>query len=217
MLLYPQWLLAARCPSCLGQFVYRTISVFEINSREEKTITCSEGVKVFSCVASGKSHLKIEIFGPCCEEPHAFLYPLSELSTPLAIELVCHDTGINLGYLGSVQAVTECICSDFQEMVDYCGESLSVFWQRPELVQKIFRRINKLYAEHNVSCLHCGSCNIDLETAHGDNVVLCCKDCGNFGVLAASRNVNLQILHFAECLLIDKGMIKIGLKKHREN
>ena len=211
MLVYPEWLLVARCPSCLGQFIYRPLSAFEINSREKKAVSCYGGIEVFSCWLVGKTQLRIEIKGPCCEDAHVFSYRLSELNSPLAIELTCADTGINLGYLGNAKAVVQAVSADFFDMVEYCGEALNVFWRRPALVEKIFCRINTLYAEHNVVCKKCGSRNIDIETVYGNNLLLVCSDCQTTGALYADRELNWHIVKGAEAVFINGDAAKIRL------
>ena len=215
MLLYPEWLIVARCPSCLGQFVYRSISAFEIRSQTVKEGICHEGAEVFKCRLSGKNHLLVDINGPCCEETHSFIYSLKELSSPAAIEMVCQPSGVNLGYIGTVEAVTGCVSEDFGELIDYCGSAFNIFWRRPDLVKKIFFRINELYAEHNVSCGHCSSHNIDVETVNGDSIVLVCRSCGIHGGLYADRDVNWQIVKNAAALRIDTGCIKIKRAEKR--
>ncbi|MCL2678518.1 MAG: hypothetical protein FWE85_05655, partial [Clostridiales bacterium] len=100
MVLYPELLLVAPCPSCEGQILYRAISRFELHNPQGKVIRCHRGNEFFSCRLSGKKHLYIEVAGVCCTEKHTFIYKLEELNGPLPIELSCAESGVYLGYLG---------------------------------------------------------------------------------------------------------------------
>jgi len=206
MLVEPQVFLAMRCPHCQEQLLYRSFSDFRLLSGKEMEVSCSSCDTAFTIRVSGKKHAYIDLFCPCCQEKHSYIYKLTEMRNAV-LSLDCGDTDLHLAYIGEKDKVLEALDEEGFMIIAYQDE-LREYFASPSLMAKALIEINRLFRQSGIVCSVCGSKEFDLE-AKGHRIGITCAHCEARGFLYAARPADVHLLKKAQSIRLFRGGLRL--------
>ncbi|MDD2568644.1 MAG: hypothetical protein PHN47_00995 [Clostridia bacterium] len=207
MLLATDLFLAMRCPECGKQMLYRSMSLFKLHRTKIWQMECSCGAKPCLVEFHSNRSLLINIYGPCCEEAHEFIYEVNELQNGEVYDLNCDIDDLHLGYIGSKESVLAVLTAEGMLLTEYEDE-LKGHFQAPAVMGKMLAALNTLYGNGNICCQKCGRVDLNIDIEH-NSIVIGCAECGNHGVLSAAAQNDSHLLTEAKTLIITQEGLKI--------
>ncbi len=192
MLINPQWSLTLRCPVCQERMIYRNISRFQLAKGKVHVVQCSCGAEPLKLWLAQK-RLYAEIFCPCCEDTHNYIFNLKDLKGDPPFMMGCEDMEVRLACLGDLAVVREAMDEESALIFDY-AEELKDYLVKPSIIGHSLLRINQLLTEHSCTCAHCLREDVDILIL-SDRLVLSCPHCHREFSIDAAKPGDLNLLN----------------------
>ncbi|MGI6685630.1 MAG: hypothetical protein ACOX47_09225 [Bacillota bacterium] len=198
--------LALSCPQC-GKLNFHAISLFAFSSKKSLCFDCD--CEKSSVTISTAKYKKFVLKTGCtmCEADHTYYLKYKELFSPEILSLVCLETGLEIGFIGSKDQVMAKANQQEKSLSDLVeGGNLEDFFDNPEIMLQVLEYVHRISEKGLLAC-KCGNSNIDLDILP-DRLEMVCNDCGNKGVVfAESREDFLTLQGFGKIELSDQGII----------
>ncbi|WP_148135268.1 hypothetical protein [Candidatus Formimonas warabiya] len=198
--------LAMRCPKC-GKLNFHAISLFAFSGKSSVCFDCDCGAS--SVVIATSNYKKFTLKTDCgmCETNHLFYLSYKELFSPEAFPLVCLDTGLEIGFVGSKEKVKDAVKNQERTFADLIEDTgFEEFFDNPDVMYQVLEYLNNISAEGAITC-KCGNHNIDLDILP-DRLEMVCSDCGNRGIIFAETKEDLLTLkQLGKIELSDQGFV----------
>lgn len=201
MLLATQKTIAVRCPHC-GKMGFYALSRFSFSGNEGVRFACECGTNLLSITQKGKALFCLQIECMMCETRHLFTYKASELWGKTGLAIACEQTDVEIGFVGSKEAVLENIkhmdrgIKELNEEVGY-----DKYFVKPEIMHEVLDLVRRMTDEGKVSC-SCGSGTLEVE-AFPDRIELNCPYCEAVGILFAETVRDLQWAYNMEGIYLE--------------
>lgn len=182
--------IAYKCSSC-GTYEYFSASLFGLMQKKECCLTCR--CKRSGITVSEKASLKFNIRMQCiaCGNEHSFEVDAKECINRGIVVFYCHQTGIQLCFIGKDIQVRQKIDSlekELDEMIDTFG--YDSYFKNTRVMFDSLNRIHDIAEQGNLIC-ECGSNDVELVLL-SDRIQLKCSRCPGTSIVHAASNEDLK-------------------------
>lgn len=194
----------ALCCSICGSVEYNSLSRFELTGGEWVELKCSCGNSLLRAVSFNNKSYHISTECPLCLEKHFFEYSGLELWSKELLILSCKKTGLEAGFIGSLEKVKKAglrLRSEFSKTAEEtdCAD----YFDSPEIIYQVLEHLQKLAKENLLRC-ECQNCVLDIE-AFPERIDLICERCGAVGVVLAKDIKDLLFVKKLERIILSQG------------
>lgn len=190
MLIATQTMLAMRCPEC-GRLEYHKLSRFDFLEGRTFQVRCSCGKLKLAVTKKGRGYI-LQVHCVVCGCTHTRGIKGHLLWAQEVVELLCLDTGIELGYIGPLPKVKNLAQNKREEMSSLFRELTSEdYFHNSEVMNRILTRVLELGERSLLSC-QCGNYNIGIEI-FPDRLELRCPKCGAVSVVYGETEEDIAI------------------------
>ena len=199
MLIATSVTVALRCPQC-GRLELSELSRFLLGRTGSQRVVCACGHHLLTV---GVRPHQVWMQVPCylCDGMHFRYYSPEEFWAPGLKQIACAETDLQLGVLGSEDAVVDYVrpgLSDLERFLD--DEAFDDFFDEPAIMYQVLNQVQELSAHGLLRCC-CGSRDIGADL-FPDRVELVCAACGRQRTVPACSERDLDALMRASCLEI---------------
>ncbi|MFZ5596739.1 MAG: hypothetical protein ACOY31_06965 [Bacillota bacterium] len=189
--------LAMRCPRC-GKHEYHRISRFSAGTGKSLNINCSCGAVKFVIETRNRSDYRLKIACAFCDDYHSQTMTGKRIwSSDEIINFCCHDTGFELGHMGSGEKVRKITSGRERELEILVSEfGRDGFFHNSKIMYEILRCIHQIAERDDLYC-QCGNSHIEVEI-FPDRLELQCADCGSINIIYAETEDDLAVVRQVE-------------------
>ncbi|WP_051533723.1 hypothetical protein [Desulfitibacter alkalitolerans] len=184
---------AIRCPEC-GKMEYISVSLFSFSGSNGVALKCSCGYEIIKLTTKKRQDFWFQYICAMCEGRHLLKVTRGKLwsgETPL--DLVCEETGIEVGYVGSREKVREKVKKQDQslaEMADKLG--FTEFFNNSSVMYEVLEHVYDIAERGKLYCT-CGNYEIEVEI-YPEYIQLTCEKCKASGKVMADKEEDLHLL-----------------------
>lgn len=187
---------ALRCTRC-GKLETAVLSRFDVVAGGSAKLLCSCGSSMGTV---GRKRGQISLQLPCylCDGMHFNYYSPREFWSGKLKQLVCAESGLQLGAFGEDQAIASYARpgeNDLDRLLE--DSAFDDYFEDREVMYQAVTLVNTLADCGKVACV-CGSTNISVDV-YPDRLELTCEDCGSPKSIPASSSDDasqfLQMTH----------------------
>lgn len=196
MLISSQTTLSLRCPNCGGLGFY-ALSRFCLGIGGSVEMHCECGKCLITVYHKSKKYYCLQVECMMCDTKHIINYTGSELWNNNVMNIVCENSGVEIGFAGTRDAVVQSIKRidrSIGEVNDNGG--YDKFFLSPEVMYQVLDFLGGLSEEGLMSCT-CGGEQLEM-AVYPDRVELYCNNCDAVGVIFAETVKDLQWIHSME-------------------
>lgn len=181
---------------------YHGVSLFSLGGTALVTFGCSCGCHMMS-VSRKRKRIWLEMACALCEESHVISFVPSEFWSPNPKPLLCTETGVEIGFIGSDEAV-RAVVQRHQAQVDtaMADAGFHDFFDEPDVMYEVLHYL-KGWAEGGALSCPCGNRKIEV-SIHPDRLELHCHTCGRFNMLSATSWRDVECLKSMEPLEVNE-------------
>ncbi|WP_425059710.1 hypothetical protein SCACP_03110 [Sporomusa carbonis] len=186
--------LALYCSRC-GKIELHNVSRFAINnSRRQLVCSCGQIQGAIAC--AGRRQYLLDI--PCvvCETNHLIFLDSKLFRQPRASKIYCNQANLELGFVGSPEAIAETIAKHNQAVASLASEMDEQTGgqgiENSQVLLEILNKIHDIAEQGGVYCC-CGSTDIAADVL-GDAIELSCSQCDGRLVIPARDEHDLAQL-----------------------
>jgi len=197
---------ALRCPVC-GKMDYYALSRFSMSGMERVSINCECGANLLTMGRNKGKTYWLQVECSMCEDTHFYAYNYKELWSNNLLTLVCGETGVEIGFLGSREQVRKNVQNmdkSVQEMAEELG--YGEYFNNPEIMYKVLEHLHSIADEGKLYC-SCGNQNLDVEV-YPDRMELHCNDCEASGIVFAESFKDWETIRHMEEIVLNEGIFK---------
>jgi len=206
MLINTQTTLALRCPHC-GKLDFYALSRFGCSGRNIGKIKCECGAGLLSVCQKGKGVFRLQVDCVMCETKHVLSYKSKELWNSEVLTIICESTGVEIGFIGSKDAVLKSVKRVDRSLREIAEElGYDKYFINADIMYQVLDLLRKMTDEGQMSC-SCGSSQVELEV-YPDRVELLCPQCDAVGIVFAETVKDLQWVH-------DMGQVHLEARAYR--
>ncbi|TYO96531.1 hypothetical protein [Desulfallas thermosapovorans] len=199
MIIDTDTLLAMRCPEC-GKLDYHNLSRFSFSGRKRVEIFCSCGYVKLVITSKDRKSFWLQV--PCvvCESKHVHSFSSKMLWSERVNYLFCHETGLELGYIGpcdevkamaaAQQETMEALADDFEAEDEYFNNS--------EVMYEVLNCLHDIAEQGSLYC-QCGNRDVEVDI-FPDRLELHCKDCDSVNIIYAETDDDLRVIREVETI-----------------
>jgi len=199
MIIVTDTLLAMRCPEC-GKLDYHNLSRFEFSGQKRVEIICSCGYVKLVVTTKDRKNYWLQV--PCvvCESKHVRSLSARMLWSGEVNCLFCHETGLELGYIGpsdevkslaaAQQETMEALADDFEAEDEYFHNS--------EVMYDVLNCLHDIAEQGSLYC-QCGNQDVEVDI-FPDRLELHCKDCDSVNIIYAETDDDLRVIKDVETI-----------------
>lgn len=183
--------LALYCSRC-GKIELHNVSRFLINNAECQ-LACSCGQVQGSITSAGRHQYLLDI--PCvvCETNHLIFLDSKLFRQPKASKVYCAQANLELGFVGSPEAIAETIARHKQEVASLAcemdGQSEDQGIENSQILLEILNRIHDIAEQGGVYC-SCGNTDVGVDVLV-DAIEISCSQCEGRLVISAKDEQDL--------------------------
>jgi len=207
--------IALRCPVC-GKMDFYALSRFNMSGNKKLNIKCECGANLLSMGRYKGKYFWMQIMCSMCESKHMYYYSAKELWSEKLLTLICEETGVEVGFLGSREDVRKNVQNmdkSVQEMAEELG--YEEYFNNPEIMYKVLEHLHLIADKGKLSC-GCGNYNLEVEV-FPDRMELHCDDCGAVGIVFAETFKDWEIVQgLTEIILTESTYRYIDNKKQKK-
>ncbi|MBO8125770.1 MAG: hypothetical protein H0Z38_00870 [Firmicutes bacterium] len=194
--------LAMRCPAC-GKLNHQVFSLFAFSGNRAVKLQCTCGFTLLILSTRDHKRYTIQSFCVVCEAPHLTNVQAKELWCQESTELVCPETNVELGILGSRALVREAVRKEQTPLEDVLSSAEhDDFFENKEIMTEVLYFLQELASQSRLYC-QCGNANIDIDI-YPERVELHCPECdGSLTVYGRSVD-DLQLLETVSEIVLAK-------------
>ncbi|MFZ5943959.1 MAG: hypothetical protein ACOYVD_07595 [Bacillota bacterium] len=193
---------ALRCPIC-GKMDFYALSRFSINGSSKAVINCECGANLLTMGRNKGKTCWLQLECNMCEDKHSFTFNTKELWTESLLTLVCEETGVEIGFIGTrdeVRRNVQNMDKTVQEMAEELG--YGEYFNNPEIMYKVLEHLHQIADRGGLYC-SCGNTNLEVEV-YPDRMELHCNDCGAVGIVFAESFKDWEtVRHLTEVILTE--------------
>ncbi|MGI6587933.1 MAG: hypothetical protein ACOX2N_03940 [Peptococcia bacterium] len=192
MLISTYTIVALRCSKC-GKIELHSLSRFSCGKKGQVKLFCECGNCLMVNARHGRNMYYLQINCLMCETRHIFEMHGKEIWNKHVLSLICENTGLELGYLGSKDGVVKAIKQGERSIGELIKElGFDQYFTNPSVMSRVLDRLRKIIKKGHISC-SCGSRNLATEV-FPDRVELSCSYCHAVGIIFAETARDLQKL-----------------------
>ncbi|MCF8011280.1 MAG: hypothetical protein K9L17_07575 [Clostridiales bacterium] len=184
--------LAMRCPEC-GKLEYHELSRFQLSGVKSLYINCSCGAE--KLIIKTKKHKEYWIQVPCvvCETRHLHTIPGKLMWNGGVHYLLCHETGLELGFLGPEEKVKE-LTSGYEEDLKALASEFpdDDYFHNSDIMYEVLNCLHDI-AERDALYCQCGNRDVDVDI-FPDRLELHCKECDSVNIIYAENEEDLKVI-----------------------
>lgn len=184
---------AIRCPEC-GKIEYISVSLFSFSGSNSLSLKCSCGSEIIKINTKKRQDFWIQYICAMCESRHLLKVSRSQMwSKETTLDLICDETSIEVGYVGTREKVKEKIKKQDQslaEMADKLG--FTEFFNNSSVMYEVLEYVYDIAEGGRLFC-NCGNYEIEVEIYPG-YIQLTCEKCKASGRVMADKEEDLQLL-----------------------
>lgn len=183
--------LALYCSRC-GKIELHHVSRFAINNSACQ-LTCSCGQLQGTISGAGRRQYLLDI--PClvCETNHLIFLDSNLFRQPKVSKIYCDQANLELGFVGSLEAIAATIAKHKQEVASLAseldGQSDGQTIENSQILLEILNKIHDIAEQGGVYC-SCGNTDVDVDVLV-DAVELSCSQCEGRLVISAKDEQDL--------------------------
>lgn len=190
MLIFSQTTVALRCPSC-GRLDFFALSRFSFKKGESVKIHCECGKCLLTIQHRDRRNYYVQSECIMCDAKHSYIYRSKELWNEKGLSLVCDNTGIDVGFIGSRETVMQSIKRADRSIRTFSDElGYDRYYINPEVMNQVLEMLRNLSEEGLMSC-SCGEEQLEVEV-YPDRVELYCTNCDAVGIILAETVKDLH-------------------------
>ena len=208
MLIATDRVLAMRCPVC-GKLEYHNLSRFWFSDHEAVQVICSCGVvKLVIESSAGSKYWSMNISCVVCEDNHVHKISGKNLwQGEKVICLFCHDTGLELGYWGTMLEVKSAIAQKDDEISILLNEiTKDDYFINSEVMYDVIHCLHEI-ADRGLLYCQCGNDEIEMEI-FAERLELHCKGCDSINIIYAENDDDLKFIRQIEKIELPRNGFK---------
>ena len=185
--------LAIHCIGC-GEIEYISLSLFSFSGSNSVTLNCSCGYELAKITTKKRKDFWIQYTCAMCEDRHLLKVAKNRLwFNETDFDLLCEETDIEVGYIGSIENIKEKIEKQDQFLVEWANKP--DFVNRAPMMYEVLEYVYDMAENDRLFCA-CGSYEIEIEIVQfSDNIMLTCERCKAAGKIMTDKGEDfLQIL-----------------------
>ncbi len=176
--------IALRCPHC-GKTGTHEVPLFAFSGTGSVHLTCTCGHRQ-GAVIRHKGRMMLQLSCNLCAGLHRLEYSTARFWSGQFHPLLCQDTGLHMGALGSPEAVRSFKSPVPEDDVD--STAYEDFFVNPEVMYEVLAAVHDLEAAGRLRC-RCGNTDIEYEL-QPDKLQLVCPECGSYRSLEATDDAD---------------------------
>ncbi|MEW6624620.1 MAG: hypothetical protein AB1420_16100 [Bacillota bacterium] len=182
---------AVRCPEC-GSVEYISVSLFSFSHANQVSFNCSCGSNLLKISAKLRRSFWLQYYCAMCEGRHLLSIARRQMwFAKEAIELVCDDTGIEVGYVGPKEKVKERVNNQDQSLAGMADQlGFTEYFINSAVMYDVLDHVYNLAEKGKIYC-SCGNSNVEVEI-FAEHIELSCNVCKARGKIMAETEENLQ-------------------------
>jgi len=194
---------AIRCPEC-GIIEYISVSLFSFSGSNSITLKCSCGYEIIKLTTKKRQDFWFQYICAMCEGRHLLKATRNQMwlsETPL--DLLCEETGIEVGYIGPKEKVKEKVKQQDQslaEMADKLG--FTDYFNNASVMYDVLEHVYDIAEGGKLYCI-CGNYEIEVEI-YPEYIMLACEKCKVVGKVMADAEEDLQLIKKARELKLTR-------------
>ena len=183
--------LALYCPRC-GKIELHNVSRFAINNAACQLV-CSCGQVQGAISSAGRRQYLLDI--PCvvCETNHLIFLDSNLFRQPKASKIYCDQANLELGFVGSAEAIAATIARHKQEVAslasEMAGQSDGSGVENSRILLEILNKIHDIAEQGGVYC-SCGNTDVEVDVLV-DAVEISCPQCEGRLLISAKDEQDL--------------------------
>lgn len=185
--------LAIRCPEC-GKIEYLSISLFSFSHESSITLKCSCKIDIVTVSTKKRKDFWIYYFCAMCEDWHLLKMSRRQLwFNPTAFDLVCEETGMEVGYIGPREEVLNKIQKQNQSLAEMAEQlGFTEYFNNSFVMYEILEHIYSIAETGNLYCT-CGNQNVEVDI-FPEHIELSCGKCKIRGKIKADKEEDIQAM-----------------------
>ncbi len=193
MIIVTDTLIAMRCPEC-GKLDYHTLSRFQFSGQKKVEIKCLCGYVKLAIATKDRNYYWLQV--PCvvCEGKHVRSLSSKMLWSDEVNYLFCHETGLELGYIGPCDEV-QALAEAQQETMEALGDDFEAedeYFHNSEVMYEVLNCLHEI-AEQGLLYCQCGNQDVEVDI-FPDRLELHCKDCDSVNIIYAETDDDLRVI-----------------------
>ncbi len=192
MIIVTDTLIAMRCPEC-GKLDYYNLSRFEFSGQKRIELKCSCGYVKLILTTKDRKNYWLQV--PCvvCESKHVRSLSARMLWSDEVNYLFCHETGLELGYVGPQDEVKALAVAQ-QETMEALGDfdKDDEYFNNSEIMYEVLNCLHDI-AEQGLLYCQCGNQDVEVDI-FPDRLELHCKDCDSVNIIYAETDDDLLVI-----------------------
>ncbi len=193
MLVDTEKVLAMRCPEC-GRLECHRLRRFAIARGGGLEVKCSCGAVKLLISTGDRSNYRIKISCAYCGGHHRLKLSGKRIwSLREVMDLLCFDTGLDIGHIGPEEAVKELISSrekELEVLVDEFGRD--EYFYNSAVMYEVLRCLQQIAEKGALHC-QCGNRQIGVDI-FPDRLELHCGKCESLNIVYAETDEDLQVI-----------------------
>lgn len=190
MLINTEIILAMRCPVC-GKLGSHPVPRFAFSGGRSFSVNCSCGALKLAVAVPKDGRYCLQVSCVVCGDIHPYTVPGRRLWSGQLIELFCRQTGLELGWLGSVDRVGQATHTREENLSVLVSEFASVdYFHNNNVMGAILKRLHALGEQGEVYC-RCGNGQIEVDI-FPDRLELHCAKCDNIHIIYAETEADYE-------------------------
>ncbi len=202
MLLTTDTVVALRCPMC-GKFEMHGLSLFAFAGQKTVQIGCSCGATKLILGTKNRKNFWLQV--PCvlCETKHMFYYSRKQIWAENVLNIVCSESKIELGYIGSRDKV-EILVETYEQDISKLLEEMDPddFINNPNIMMEVLNCLHDIAEDGYLFC-ECGNVKIEVDVLP-DRLELQCGECEAMGTIYAETQEDLDNIKNMEMIELGK-------------
>ncbi|MFZ5632362.1 MAG: hypothetical protein ACOY40_05885 [Bacillota bacterium] len=190
-------ILAMRCPEC-GRLEYHRLQRFAVACGKSLDIKCSCGSPKLAISTRNRSDYRIRISCVYCDGYHSRLISGKQIwSSPEVIDLLCYDTGLELGHIGRKKEVEKIVSGREKELEVLVNEfGRDNYFHNSKIMYEVLQCLHQIAEKGTLYC-QCGNHQIGVDI-FPDRLELHCSKCDSVNIIYAETEDDLQVIQQVE-------------------
>lgn len=192
-----------KCQAC-NQNIYKTLSIFDLNSTRSVPLTCSCGHNNGEIRSKNQDNYAIHANCCFCGESHSYYIGKKNFWNKKIVSYACPTTSlvhIAIGHFPQVEEAMLEADKDFEELVSDMAP-FGTDELNNSLILDLFEKIKELDEDDELYCT-CGNHDLLLDILN-DNIVLLCEQCGQMMMIDTKDPQKAEELLHADKLVLQK-------------
>ena len=203
--------MALRCSHC-GRLSFHPLTLFNFSRQDSHRIYCDCGLPLLSIGTKDRQKFWLKIDCAFCEAKHVLQVSRRRLWSPNIFQIVCEDTGLEIGYIGPQEEVKQALQHRNRSLAEMAREiGCNDYFENPEVMYSVLKRVYEV-AENGGLCCLCGNENIEMEIFPG-HLELRCDTCKVTTSISAQTEEDGQDIQDVDQIILPGSMTNLSPHK----